>query len=329
LSPRGGDGRKGAGGPVRSRNPPAPSSFRGNPILTQTCGRRRYASTNSGPAATGRRTSPSRPSRPLPPPPLPLDHPPQRLTAGGAAKPLARAPLRGCEVLFTPRPVAAKKSGIVGWALTLARLDLAPARRVRPCGIGGLGVGRTPPLGAATSVPPALRLAFLLAVGGPPVLTAGLPSPPPPRRRAALGTTVPGLGVGRSEGLFTPLEETPPPSRPTSPLTGPGLAASLMWAQGSSELPTAKPRVRSPLRSAPRRLFSFLRPLVADPLLPSLRPIHPASKPLRREPLRRNPVVSVWLPSRRKSCALPDRYRHAPRCASPTNALKKCCTRPT
>jgi hypothetical protein len=29
LSPRGGDRRKGAGGPERSRNPPAPSSFRG------------------------------------------------------------------------------------------------------------------------------------------------------------------------------------------------------------------------------------------------------------------------------------------------------------
>ena len=34
--------------------------------------------------------------------------------------------------------------------------------------------------------------------------------------------------------------------------------------------------------------------LVADPLLPSLRPIHPASKPLRREPLHRNPLISVW-----------------------------------
>jgi hypothetical protein len=260
LFPPGEDRRKGAGGPVWSRNPPAPSSFRGNQILTRTCGRRRYASTDSGPAATARRTPPSRPSRPLPPSPLPLDHPPQRLTAGGATKPPARAPRRGCEVLFTSRPVAAKKSGIVGWALTLARLDLAPTRRVRPWEVGGLGLGRTPPLGAATPVPPALVPAFLLAVGRSPVLPAGLPSPPPTGRRAALGATVPGLGVCRSEGPLAPLEETPPLSRPTRPLTGSSWAANLKWAQGSSELPTAKPRTRSPLRSAPRRLFSSLRP---------------------------------------------------------------------
>jgi hypothetical protein len=168
-------------------------------------------------------------------------------------------------MLFTSRPVAAKKSRIVGGALALGRRDLAPARRVWPWGIDGLGLGRTQSLGAATAVPLALRLAFLLAVGRPSVLTAGLPSPPPPRRGSArlgsaLGTTVSGLRVRGPERRFTFLEQTPPPSRPTSPLTGRGLAASLMGAQGSSELPTAKPRVRSPLGSASRRLLGSCQP---------------------------------------------------------------------
>src|SRR5947209_6188789 len=103
--------------------------------------------------------------------------------------------------------------------------------------------------------PPALGAALLLAVGGPAILPAGLPSPPPPGRGATLRATIPGLGVGRSEELLAPLEQTAPLSRPTGPLTGAGLAASLEWAQGSCELPTAKPRVRSPLPSAPRRLL--------------------------------------------------------------------------
>ena len=160
-----------------------------------TCRRRPYASTNSGAATTAGRSIPPRASRPLPPPPLPLDHPPQRLTAGRATEPLARAPLRGREVLVTPRTVAAKKSGIVAWALTLGRWDFVSTGCVRPPDIGIPGLGRPPSLGAATPVPPALRLAFLLAVGRPPILPAGLSSPPPPRRRAALGATVPGLGM--------------------------------------------------------------------------------------------------------------------------------------
>src|SRR4051794_1087235 len=130
--------------------------------------RRPYASTNSGPATTAGRAPPSRWARPLPPPPLPLDHSPQRLTARWAAEPLAWAPLRGREVLFTPRTVAAKKSGIVAWALALGRRRRTSARGIRLRGIGGLGLGRTPALGAATPVTPALRLAFLLTVGGLP-----------------------------------------------------------------------------------------------------------------------------------------------------------------
>jgi hypothetical protein len=53
-----------------------------------------------------------------------------------------------------------------------------------------------------------------------------------------------------------------------------------MWAQGGCELPTAKPRVRSPLCSAPRRLLSIVEP---SWLIPSLqirddRPVFQAAR---------------------------------------------------
>jgi hypothetical protein len=127
-------------------------------------------------------------------------------------------------------------------------------------GGGSLGLGLAAALGAATPVSPALLPASLLAVGRLPVLPAGAPSPPPARRRATLGATVPRLGMGGSKAFLAPLEQTPPLSRPTSPLTAPRFAASLEWAQGSCELPTAKPRVRSPSYSAPRRLYLPPRP---------------------------------------------------------------------
>jgi hypothetical protein len=206
LSPLGGDRRKGAGGPERSRNPPAPSSFRGNPILTRTCSRWRYRSTNSGAAAPARRSLPPRAPRPLPPPPLPLDYSAQSLSARRAAESLARAATGERKVYFTPRTVAAKKLGLLCWALALAPLLRTSARGVRPRGVGRLDFGRAPALGAATPIPPALVPAFLLTIGRLPVLSAGLSSSPPPRRRAALGTTVPGLRVGRSKGLLTSLE---------------------------------------------------------------------------------------------------------------------------
>jgi hypothetical protein len=250
---------------------------------------------------------PSRSPGPLPPPPLPLDHPPQRLTAGRAAKPLARTPLRGCEVRFAPRTVAAKKSGFLRCALTLAPLRRTLAWGIGHRGVGCLGFGLAATLGAATAVPPALVPAFLLAVGRPPVLSAGSPSPPPTCRRATLGATVPSLRMGGSEESLAPLEQTPPLSRPTSPLTGPRLAASLEWAQGSCELPTAKPRVRSPLRSAPRRIVLSPRPSWSNPHS-TVRPIRPASKRQQREPPRRNALISVWHPSRRKSGVLAHRY---------------------
>jgi hypothetical protein len=149
--------------------------------------------------------------------------------------------------------VAEKKSGFGGWALTLAGRCHVVARGVRPRGHGRLDLRRAASLGAATAIAAALVPAFLLAVGRPPVLPAGPPSTPPPCRRAALRATVPGLGVGWPERLLAPLEQTPPQPGPTNPLTGSRAAASVEWAQGSCELPTARPRARSPLHSAPRR----------------------------------------------------------------------------
>src|SRR6185312_14367105 len=222
LAPVGEGSEKGSGGPGWSRYLPAPSSFWGNETLRSGVAGGPYRSTNSRPAAPAGLASPPRPERPLPPPPLALDDPPQRLTAGGAAEPLARAPLRGEKVLLAPRPVAAKNLDIARWAPTLAPSVVAPARRIRPLGGLGLVPGGPPALGAATAVPPALGLAVHAALGGPAILAAGPPAPP---------------------------------SGTASPLTGPVMAANVAWAQGSSELPTARPRARSPLHSAPRRLL--------------------------------------------------------------------------
>ena len=244
---------KGSGGPERSRNPPAPSSFWGqfnpyagvwpatipvNQLRARGTGVSVDAVALAGPAAA---------------------------TAAPARSPAATPDGRtGCKTadtdsawrvrsaLRTPDG-RSKKIRIPPLALTLAPLRRTLARGVRRRGVGCLGFGLAAALGAATPVPPALVAAFLLAVGRPPVLSAGSPSPPPTCRRATLGATVPSLGMGRSEELLAPLEQTPPLSRPTSPLTGSRLAASLEWAQGSCELPTAKPRARSPLCSAPRR----------------------------------------------------------------------------
>jgi hypothetical protein len=272
-----------------------------------TCDRRPYASTNSGPATTAGRAPPSRSTRALPPPPLPFDHSPQRLTARRAAEPLAWAPLRGREVLFTPRTVAAKKSGIVAWALALGRRRCTSARGIRLRGVRCRGFCGLPALGAATPVTLALRLAFLLTVGGLTVLPAGPPSPPATSRRAALGATVPSLRVGGSKALLAPLEQTTSLSGPTSPLTSPGIAASWIRAQGSGELPTAKPRTRSPLCSAPRRLHSPLRPSWP---IPSLH--HKADRSdFQATPAgATSPKPTDFGParSRRKSCALPGRY---------------------
>ena len=100
------------------------------------------------------------------------------------------------------------------------------------------------------------------------------------QRRAAaraLGATVPSLGTGGTKRLPASLEEAWSWSRPTSaPLTGPRLAASLMWAQGSCELPTAKPRTRRSLRPLGGAFLDH-DPLLVVPCHPSLRPSARAS----------------------------------------------------
>jgi hypothetical protein len=197
------------------------------------CGRGTYGSTNSGPAARGYRSSPSGQPGALPPPSLPFDHPPQGLTAGEAAKLLARAATTQCEVFVTAGTIAAKKFGFPGWALTLAGQRGARAGTIR-CRRGHfLGLGGSATVGAATSISPALCLPILPAIGGLAILPAGTPSPPSPSRGPALGTAVARLGVGGTKGLLASLEETPSLPRPTSPLTGGRLATDWFWAQGS------------------------------------------------------------------------------------------------
>ena len=84
-------------------------------------------------------------------------------------------------------------------------------------------------------------------------IAAGPSSPPATSFGTALGATVSGLRMCGVKGLLATLEQTMSLPRLTCPLTGPGLAASLTWAQGSCELPTAKSRTRRllpPLRGA-------------------------------------------------------------------------------
>ena len=168
-----------------------------------------------------------RSSRPLPPPALPLEDTPQRLTARGTTEPLGWAALRGRDELFTPRTVAAKKFRIVSWALALAGRNGVVARDIGQDGTDHLVLGRTLSLGAATAIPPTLVAALLLAVGRLPVVPAGPPPPPAPGRRATFGTTVASLGVSGPKGLLTSLQQTPPLPRPTCPLTCSGQTASL------------------------------------------------------------------------------------------------------
>jgi hypothetical protein len=168
----------------------------------------------------------------LPPEPFPLDDPAQRLTAGGAAKPLARTAPGPREVLLAAGTIAAEKIGAVGWALTLGRTR---ARRVRGRGdrlLSLVGCCLTT-RGTATAIPLTLGLTFFPPVGSLLILPAGSSSPPSPRFRSALRATVSGLRVGGSKEPLASLEQTMSLARPTSPLTGARIAAVWMWAQGS------------------------------------------------------------------------------------------------
>jgi len=190
------------------------------------CGRGKYGSTNSGPAARACRSWPSDQPGSLSPPPFPFEHPTQGLTAGGAAKLLAGTATTRHEVLVTARTIAAKNFGFLRWALTLAGPRRAGAGGLRRGRKGLLGCGSLPAFGAAAAIPPVLSLPFLPPLGGLPIVPAGASLPPSPSSGPAFWTAISGLGVSGTKGFFASLEQTAALSRPTSPLTDPGIAAS-------------------------------------------------------------------------------------------------------
>ena len=156
-------------------------------------------------------------------------------------------------MLIAPRTITAKKFGFRCWALALARLHHTFGRRVRRRRETGLGCRCLQAFGAPRPVLPVLSLAFFSTVVGPPILLTGPPSPPTTSFGTALGATESGLGMCGVKRLFATLEQTMSLPRLTCPLTGTSLVASLTWAQGSCELPAAKPRTRRslpPLRGA-------------------------------------------------------------------------------
>ena len=202
-----------------------------------------------------------------------------------------------CEMLFASGTIATEKFGFRGWALALARLLGTVAGRLRRRGRTGLGRRCTPTIGATNPVLSVLLLAFFSTIGGPPISLARPSSPPAASCGTALGATVSGLRVCGMKGLLATLEQTMPLPRLTStssPLTGSSFAASLMWAQGSCELPTAKPRTRrslAPLRGA----FLDQDALVVTPLS-KLRPSSRVSKSGGPVPLGKNPPITAWYP---------------------------------
>ena len=161
--------------------------------------------------------------------------------------------MRAWEMLFAPGTIAAKKSGFRGRALALARVDIRHTPQVRrrlqvaPNLLHLLAFSASGPILAV------LGLAFLSTVDGLPIPLAGSSSPPASRFGLALGAAVSSLGTSGMKRFLAAFEQTQPLPRLTYPLTGSRLTASLMWAQGSCELPTAKPRMRrlsAPLRGA-------------------------------------------------------------------------------
>ncbi len=220
----------------------------------------KYRSTNSRPAARAGTASLSSQPCSLPPPPFAVDNATQSLTARWATKFLAWTAKGAYKPLLATWTFAAEKFQIPCWALALA--DLCRT------GVGGfwrdrkrwLGLSSLPTFRAATSIPLALSLSFLPAIRGLSILPAGATSPPSPSPGPASWTAISGLGMGGMKRLLTSLEQTRSLTRPSSPLTGARNAASWWWAQGSCELPTAKPRMRSPyLRSeAPSLINSAL-----------------------------------------------------------------------
>ena len=110
--------------------------------------------------------------------------------------------------------------------------------------------------GAPGPIPPVLGLVFLSTVGGLSIPLACSSSPPASGFEPALRAAVSSLGTCGTKRFLAALEQAQPLPRLSCPLTGSRLAASLMWAQGSCELPTAKPRTRR-LCSAPSALLAY------------------------------------------------------------------------
>jgi hypothetical protein len=172
-------------------------------------------------------------------------------------------------MLFTSGTIAAKKSRFRCWALALARLHHTFGHRVRRRRETGLGCRCLQAFGAPTPVLPILGLAFFSTVGSTPIPLASPSSPPATSFGTALGATISGLRMCGMKGLLATLEQTMALPRLTCPLTGPGPAASLTWAQGSCELPTAKPRTRRSLPPLRGALLDHDNPCCRFPIQPT------------------------------------------------------------
>jgi hypothetical protein len=188
------------------------------------------------------------PSLPEAPSPLsfPFEGPPQSLTARRAAKPLARAVTGAYEPLFASWALAAKKIEISRWVVTLASMRRRRVVRLRrggnwclslgnrgfghpgfvrlgfghlDFGLGGKGGGGQPALSASASIPLALGLPLFPHFRFLAMFPAVTFIPPSPGRLAALGTAIPGLGMGGTKWFLAVFEQTRSLARPTIPLT--------------------------------------------------------------------------------------------------------------
>jgi hypothetical protein len=196
-------------------------------------GRGTYRPTNSRPATGARAVLLLSLLEALSPASFSFDHPPQSLTAGGAAKLLAGAVTGAYEPFIAPGTLAAKKIEFARWRMTLASLLWRRVMRLRGGGNRYLEFGCLPALGATVSIPLALSLPFFPHIRFLAMLPAVTFIPPSASGLAALKATISGLGVGGSKRLFASLEQTRSVPRPTSPLTSSRFAASWCWAQGS------------------------------------------------------------------------------------------------
>jgi hypothetical protein len=153
-------------------------------------------------------------------------------------------------------------------------------------------------LGAATAIPPRLGLAVLATVGRLSVTLPRASSSPQAGGGLAFRAAIPRLRMGWPKGFFTPFQETLSLARPRSPLTGPSRAASWRWAQGSCELPTAKPRTWSSLLRSEAPLFRRSAFVARHHRIVQCLPF---PRCLSRGPPGRDSVITGWDPTDRDS----------------------------